>query len=149
MKLITAAILAIAVTAPAQAQVKMPWDSMEAYIAPLYFSRGSGRICLMPTGRVPAPLPWWAKPLPDGQDVMVPLYICSPYWTGKNQFKSCASEHERCEYDFAISEVLARCRIGQDANDAHMRRCADLRTIVIRVNRTFCQTCEDICPRVD
>jgi hypothetical protein len=143
MKLITAAILAIAVTT-AQAQT----NAMD----PIWGSRGSGRTCTNPMALVPKPLPWWAIPSKDGSYAIVPMYFCSPRWTGgKGTFQSCASDYERCEYDFAISEVLGRCRTSQDAMpmDVDVRRCVYLLEKVTKVNPTFCQSYEDICPRVD
>jgi hypothetical protein len=76
----------------------------------------------------------------------VPLYMCSPHWTGQHQFDSCAS-YEKCEYEFAISELMGLCRANK--NGSNSQRCLALIGIVAKVNPTFCQSYEDICPRLD
>jgi hypothetical protein len=97
-------------------------------------------------------------PFRDTGMVVVPIYMCSREASGRDQFVSCGARgawtgvprsEDDCEYEYAISEVLTTCRINQMASDAATRRCARLREIVTRVNRTFCQTFEDMCPSVN
>jgi hypothetical protein len=119
--------------------------NLDPSIVPLYFTPGSGRVCLSPNPG-PGTLPWWAKPY-DARSVLVPLYMCSPPWTGgRGTFQSCAGEYEKCEYEFAISEVMGVCRA--EMNGSNSQRCLALISIVAKSNPTFCQSYEDICPSV-
>ena len=134
----------LALTVPAEAE--MFTNAPDSPIAAVWARHGSWRVCTNRWEQIPNPTPWWAIPSRDGSYAIVPLYFCSPEATGKRVFRSCS--YDECEYDFAVSEVLATCRISQDKSEAQMRRCADLRAIVTRVNPTFCQSFEDICPSV-
>ena len=155
--LVGATLLALAGAAHAE---PMNWGDgreggpMDLTLARPLYGQG-GRKCLLSLDEVPVPQPWWArrfKDTPVGQ-VLIPIYMCPR----ERNFPSCGfvrghdplpRSEDDCEYEYAISEVLATCRIGQMASDAATRRCADLREIVTRVNRTFCQTFEDMCPSV-
>jgi hypothetical protein len=137
--LISVALLALT----GNALAGMP--DLEPSIVPLYYTPGSGRVCLSPNPGSGA-LPWWAKPY-DAHSVLVPLYMCSPPWSGqKTTFQSCSYEYEKCEYEFAISEVLGLCRANK--NGSNSQRCMALIAKVAKVNPTFCQSYEDICPRL-
>jgi hypothetical protein len=120
---------------------------------------GHKKACLMWRADLPDPLPWWARPRamhPDDNRVLVPLYMCPR----ETNYPDCGFvpaaprqgyvelSPDGCEYEFAISEVLATCRPDQMGSDAAMRRCINLRAIVIKTNPTFCQDYVGICPSI-
>jgi hypothetical protein len=82
-KLLIGATL-LALTGAAQA------EPMDPAMAAALYGQG-GRVCLRPRTSVPAPLPWWAQPFRDGTSVVVPIYMCSPEVTGREQFESCGA----------------------------------------------------------